>query len=170
VRAGPHRYSGVSVTAVHPGLMRTGSHLHAEFGGDKAKGFSWFSALAGTPLPAMDAEHAAARAATAVARRSPRLVLTPAARVAGPAHGVAPGPTTRLSTVVNRALPSTPESEASEGALTPGAAVRPTARPVARTLRRWGAPSMTGPPPATTNGGDRDAAPHTSAERTPRKW
>ncbi|NEE39282.1 SDR family oxidoreductase, partial [Streptomyces sp. SID7982] len=35
--------SGVSVTAVHPGLMRTGSHRQAEFGGDTAAEFGWFS-------------------------------------------------------------------------------------------------------------------------------
>jgi NAD(P)-dependent dehydrogenase (short-subunit alcohol dehydrogenase family) len=130
--------SGVSVTAVHPGLMRTGSHLHAEFGGDKAREFSWFSALAGTPLLSMDAERAAARAVTAVERRSPRLVLTPAARAAGLAHGVAPGLTTRLSTLVNRALPDAPEPGSTEETLAPGASVHPTARPVSRTLRRWG--------------------------------
>jgi NAD(P)-dependent dehydrogenase (short-subunit alcohol dehydrogenase family) len=130
--------SGVSVTAVHPGLMRTGSHLHAEFGGDQEKEFSWFSALAGTPLLSMDAERAAARTVTAVERRSPRLVLTPAARAAGLVHGVAPALTTRLSTVVNRVLPSATEPEASEETLTPGASVRPTVRPVARALRKWG--------------------------------
>jgi NAD(P)-dependent dehydrogenase (short-subunit alcohol dehydrogenase family) len=52
---------GVTVTAVHPGLMRTGSHRHAEFGGDSGREFAWFSALAGTPLVSMDAERAAAR-------------------------------------------------------------------------------------------------------------
>jgi NAD(P)-dependent dehydrogenase (short-subunit alcohol dehydrogenase family) len=41
---------GVSVSAVHPGLMRTGSHLAAEFGR--------FSALAGSPVVSMDAERA----------------------------------------------------------------------------------------------------------------
>ncbi|MEW2544222.1 SDR family oxidoreductase [Streptomyces sp. NPDC047002] len=130
--------SGVSVTAVHPGLMRTGSHLHAEFGGDKGREFSWFSALAGTPLLSMDAERAAARAVSAVERRSPRLVLTPAARAAGLAHGVAPALTTRLSTVVGRVLPGTDGAEEGGEALSPGAAVRPVARPVARVLRRWG--------------------------------
>lgn len=47
---------GVSVTAVYPGLMRTGSHLHAQFGGDHTKEFTWFSALAGAPLVSMNAQ------------------------------------------------------------------------------------------------------------------
>ncbi len=71
---------GVSVTAVHPGLMRTGSHLHALFAGDRRREFAWFSALAGTPLISMDAHRAANRIVTAVQRRRVRLVLTPAAR------------------------------------------------------------------------------------------
>ncbi len=68
---------GVSVTAVHPGLMRTGSHLHALFAGDRRREFAWFSALAGTPLISMDARRAANRIVTAVQRRRVRLVLTP---------------------------------------------------------------------------------------------
>lgn len=133
--AGP---TGVSVTAVHPGLMRTGSHLNAEFGGDRGREFTWFSTLAGTPLLSMDAERAAERAVHAVERRAPRLVLTPAARAAGLAHGVAPALTTRVSTVVGRLLPGPTDAEAAEDVPMPGYAVRPEGNLVARTLRRWG--------------------------------
>jgi hypothetical protein len=118
--------------------MRTGSHLHAEFGGDKAKEFAWFSTLAGTPLLSMDAERAAARAVTAVERRSPRLVLTPAARAAGLAHGVAPALTTRVSTAANRFLPGATGGEPDGETLTPGASLPAPSRPVARTLCAWG--------------------------------
>ncbi|MFJ5018243.1 SDR family NAD(P)-dependent oxidoreductase [Streptomyces griseoluteus] len=37
--------SAVSVTTVHPGLMRTGSHLQAEFGGQSEEEYAWFSTL-----------------------------------------------------------------------------------------------------------------------------
>ncbi|GAA2298935.1 SDR family oxidoreductase [Streptomyces kunmingensis] len=112
---------GVSVTAVHPGLMRTGSHLHAVFGGDRRREFAWFSALAGTPLVSMDAQRAADRIVTAVQRRRVRLVLTPAARAADKAHGLAPVLTARLSHVVNTLLPS-PDGEPE---LRPGIDVEP---------------------------------------------
>ncbi|KOT55253.1 MULTISPECIES: SDR family NAD(P)-dependent oxidoreductase [Streptomyces] len=96
---------GVSVTAVHPGLMRTGSHLHAQFGGDAAREYAWFSALAGTPVLSMNAERAAGRIVSGVQRRRPRVVLTPAARLAATAHGLAPVATTRLSSALARVLP-----------------------------------------------------------------
>ncbi|MER6212397.1 SDR family NAD(P)-dependent oxidoreductase [Streptomyces sp. NPDC001642] len=100
--------SGVSVTTVHPGLMRTGSHLQAEFGGRSSEEFAWFSALAGAPAVSMDAERAAERIIRAVERRQTRLVLTPAARAAGVAHGLAPATVTRLSGLAARLLPKAP--------------------------------------------------------------
>ncbi|MEV5598563.1 SDR family NAD(P)-dependent oxidoreductase [Streptomyces sp. NPDC052496] len=96
---------GVSVTAVHPGLLRTGSHLHAQFGGDAPREFAWFSALAGTPVLSMNAGRAAERIVSGVQRRRPRVVLTPAAHLAATAHGLAPVLTTRLSSVLARVLP-----------------------------------------------------------------
>ncbi|EPH42950.1 putative oxidoreductase [Streptomyces aurantiacus JA 4570] len=99
---------GVSVTAVYPGLMRTGSHLHAQFGGEHTKEYAWFSALAGAPLISMNAQRAAERIVHALVRRRTRLVLTPAARAADLAHGVAPALTTRLNSLAARLLPSGP--------------------------------------------------------------
>ncbi|MFG2830442.1 SDR family NAD(P)-dependent oxidoreductase [Streptomyces sp. NPDC048434] len=96
---------GVTVTAVHPGLMRTGSHLHALFGGDRRREYAWFSALAGAPLLSMNAERAAERIVSAVQRRRPRIVLTPAARLGAKAHGLAPVTTTRLVSALSRVLP-----------------------------------------------------------------
>lgn len=97
--------NGVSVTAIHPGLMRTGSHLQAEFGGDAVREYRWFSALAGLPVLSMNAERAAERIVASVERRRPRLVLTPAAHVAAKAHGLAPVLVTRANSVFTRLLP-----------------------------------------------------------------
>ncbi|MFD7920805.1 SDR family NAD(P)-dependent oxidoreductase [Streptomyces sp. NPDC059740] len=97
---------GVSVTAVHPGLMRTGSHLHARFGGDAPREFAWFSAVAGVPVVSMDAERAASRIVSGVLRRRARLLLTPATRVVSVAHGLAPATTNRLVSLFARALPA----------------------------------------------------------------
>ncbi|MGW2962419.1 SDR family NAD(P)-dependent oxidoreductase [Streptomyces sp. NPDC001220] len=106
--------SAVSVTTVHPGLMRTGSHLQAEFGGRSEAEFAWFSALAGTPLLSMDAERAADRIVCAVERRRTRLVLTPVARIASLAHGVAPRLVTRASGLAARVLPPAPDDAAEQ--------------------------------------------------------
>ncbi|GAA1173103.1 SDR family oxidoreductase [Streptomyces hebeiensis] len=126
---------GVSVTAVHPGLMRTGSHLHARFGGDQEREFAWFSALAGMPVVSMNARRAADRIVTAVQRRRTRIVLTPVARAAAVVHGVAPGLTTRMTTLATRALPNPTDGRRR---LTEGADLGPPAHPVARRLRAWG--------------------------------
>lgn len=131
--------SSVSVTAVHPGLMRTGSHLAAEFGGRPEKEFGWFSALAGSPLLSMDGGRAAERVVTALQRRRTRVVLTPAAKAAGVAHGLAPALTVRLASLAARALPAAPP----DGSPTPvpGHEAEPAAtrtlHPAARRLRSW---------------------------------
>ncbi|MFJ6695313.1 SDR family NAD(P)-dependent oxidoreductase [Streptomyces sp. NPDC091272] len=123
---------GVSVTAIHPGLMRTGSHLHAVFGGDREREFAWFSTLAGTPLLSMDARRAAHRIVSAVEKRKVRLVLTPAAKAADKAHGLAPALTARLSHGVARLLPAAE----GEPELRPGIDVEASApRTVGRRIR-----------------------------------
>ncbi|MEU4199975.1 SDR family NAD(P)-dependent oxidoreductase [Streptomyces sp. NPDC039022] len=124
---------GVSVTAVHPGLMRTGSHLHAQFGGDAPREYAWFSALAGTPVLSMNAARAAERIVSGVQRRRPRVVLTPAAHLAAKAHGLAPVTTTRLSSVLARVLP---RDAVGEPGVTEGIAVENDGRAPASRLRK----------------------------------
>lgn len=154
---------GVSVTAVHPGLMRTGSHLHAEFGGRQEQEFAWFSALAGTPVVSMDAGRAAARIVRGVRRRRPRIVLTPAAKAADVFHGLAPVTTTRLSGALARALPDPKDGSSTDGSpRRKGADVgRLAGHPVAKRLRAWGSAlndkaasryNETGRPPGETRG------------------
>ncbi|WP_052397507.1 SDR family NAD(P)-dependent oxidoreductase [Streptomyces sp. NRRL F-5123] len=133
--------SSVSVTAVHPGLMRTGSHLAAEFGGQAEREFGWFSALAGSPLMSMDAGRAADRVVTALARRRTRVVLTPAAKAADLGHGLAPALTVKLSSLAARALPAAPQDDGPSSPV-PGREVEAAADrglpPVLRRLRAWG--------------------------------
>ncbi|MCA1588944.1 MAG: ketoacyl reductase, partial [Acidobacteria bacterium] len=40
----------IFVTTVYPGLMRTGSHINAEFKGQNEKEYALFSTLDGSPL------------------------------------------------------------------------------------------------------------------------
>ncbi len=74
--------SGVSVTTVAPGLMRTGSHLRARFVGDHPREYAWFASAASLPVLSMDAERAAARIVRAVLLGRSDLTLTPLAWVA----------------------------------------------------------------------------------------
>ncbi|MEU8951062.1 SDR family NAD(P)-dependent oxidoreductase [Streptomyces sp. NPDC048489] len=130
----------VSVTTVHPGLMRTGSHLQAEFAGQPSKEFAWFSALSGTPVVSMDAERAAERIVQALERRRTRLVLTPAARAAGLAHGVAPTAITRISGLAAHLLPQAPSPAGAVAApVEQGHNIDRSALTWAERVRRWGA-------------------------------
>lgn len=142
--AAPH---GVSVTAVHPGLIRSGTQVAAEIGGEHTDESAWFSALAGTPLVSMDARRAADRVVTALQRRRTRVVLTPAAKAADLGHGVAPATTARLAAMAGRVLP--PASKASTGDETAyseeegespdlDGVMEPPTRVMVRKLRDWG--------------------------------
>jgi NAD(P)-dependent dehydrogenase (short-subunit alcohol dehydrogenase family) len=97
--------TGVTVTTVVPGLMRTGSHLRALFKGERRKEFAWFAVAATLPGLSMDAERAARRVVDAGLAGRVELILTPAAQLAVRVHGLFPATTTRVLGAVNRLLP-----------------------------------------------------------------
>src|SRR3954453_6554219 len=69
--------TGVTVTTVVPGLMRTGSHLRAYFKGQRRKEFAWFAVAASLPVLSMDAERAARLILDAGIAGRVELILTP---------------------------------------------------------------------------------------------
>jgi NAD(P)-dependent dehydrogenase (short-subunit alcohol dehydrogenase family) len=107
--------TGVTSTTIVPGLMRTGSHLHAQFTGSSGSEYAWFAPGASLPLVAMDAEKAAARMVQGVLAGDPMVTLTPMAHIGKRVAGLAPATTTRLMGLVNRALPNGTDSDAREG-------------------------------------------------------
>jgi short-subunit dehydrogenase len=96
----------ITITTVVPGLMRTGSHERAWFGGRPASEYTWFSLAASLPMVSMDAERAARRITTAVATRQPELILTPLAQIAARGAGLSPGLTGALLHLTHRLLPA----------------------------------------------------------------
>jgi NAD(P)-dependent dehydrogenase (short-subunit alcohol dehydrogenase family) len=97
---------GIAVTTVAPGLMRTGSHLHAEFKGEQMKQYSLFAPLSSLPFISMDAERVARRVVTAARRGEAHLTLSVPANVLARVHGVMPGSTARAMGLANRLLPN----------------------------------------------------------------
>lgn len=97
---------GVAVTTVVPGLMRTGSHVNALVKGRHRLEAAWFGALASFPATATSAAHAARRIVAATRRGDAEVILTWQAHLAVRLNGLAPGLTTRLNAMLNRALPS----------------------------------------------------------------
>ena len=98
--------SGVKVTTVLPGLMRTGSHTAARFHGRPGAEYGWFASAASMPLLSTDAERAARAIVRAAERGRPELVITPAAKLGVRLQGVAPATTARLLGLVARTLPA----------------------------------------------------------------
>jgi short-subunit dehydrogenase len=98
--------SGIHVTTVVPGLMRTGSHLNAFFKGNHRGEFTWFSLGATLPLISISAESAARKIVSAIRHYRAEVTLSPQAKALAVIHGVAPGLTSNLMGAVNRVLPS----------------------------------------------------------------
>ncbi len=98
--------TGITVTTVVPGLMRTGSYLHAEFGGDQEDEYRWFALGASAPYPVTVSAERAARTIVQAARRGQAecsfpFTATLAARVAG----MLPSQTVNALGMVDQLLP-----------------------------------------------------------------
>jgi NAD(P)-dependent dehydrogenase (short-subunit alcohol dehydrogenase family) len=97
---------GIQVTTVIPGLMRTGSHLQAQFLEPQDEQFRLFAPLASLPIISIDAERAARRVVAAMRRGERELILSLPANLLARVHGVMPGITTRTLATLNRWLPA----------------------------------------------------------------
>ncbi|MEO7234133.1 MAG: SDR family NAD(P)-dependent oxidoreductase [Lapillicoccus sp.] len=100
--------TGITATTIAPGLMRTGSHLQAEFTGDAPREYAWFAPGASLPLVSMDAERAARRIVRGVLRGRSTVILTPLAKVGARVGGVAPVTTAAAMGLLARVLPAAP--------------------------------------------------------------
>jgi NAD(P)-dependent dehydrogenase (short-subunit alcohol dehydrogenase family) len=95
---------GVKVTTVCPGLMRTGSHVNAEFKGRHEQEYAWFAAGNGLPGFSMSAEAAARKILAACGRGDAELVLGLPAKLGVAATALAPNLTADLLDMVNRVV------------------------------------------------------------------
>lgn len=101
--------TGVRVTTVVPGLMRTGSHRGVLFIGEPEREYTWFALLAGMPLLSVDSRRAARRIVGAAASGRGFVTLHPTTRLGMAARGLAPGLTQQAMGLVARVLPRVPE-------------------------------------------------------------
>ena len=99
---------GLRVLTVTPGLMRTGSHLHATFKGNAERELLWFGASAVAPLLSIDPDRAARKIVRAIAQGDRFLTFTPAAHFGAWLHDHLPELWSLLFSTVGRALPSAP--------------------------------------------------------------
>jgi NAD(P)-dependent dehydrogenase (short-subunit alcohol dehydrogenase family) len=110
---------GIAVTTVVPGEMKTGSFLHAEFGGDREAEYRWFALGASAPFT-ISADRAARRIVRAIERGTAELTFPISAVLLSRLNGIAPGVTSSALALVDKALPGAP---AIPPAPVPGAAI-----------------------------------------------
>ena len=97
---------GIVVTTVVPGEMKTGSHLHAEFGGEREKEYRWFALGASSPLT-ISADRAARTIVRGIKRGTADLTFPISAKLAARLNGLFPGVTAGALTAIARLLPGT---------------------------------------------------------------
>lgn len=102
--------TGVSVTTVAPGLMRTGSHLRAQFLGDPGKEYAWFSVAATLPLLSADAERSARRIVSGILAGRAVVTITALAWLAPRVDALLPGLTSFALSATTRLLPRAPRN------------------------------------------------------------
>lgn len=96
---------GVVVTTVCPGLMRTGSPRNAFFKGRHRAEYAWFAISDSLPVSSMNALRAARQIIEATKRGDAEITLSIQAKLAARFHGLFPGATADLLSIVNRLLP-----------------------------------------------------------------
>ncbi len=104
---------GIRVTTVCPGLMRTGSHIQAQFTGDRDQEYRWFSLCASLPLLSASAKSAARKILRATLNGTTEIAITPQAILASRLAQTAPRLTAGLMSLANELLlpPASYESD-----------------------------------------------------------
>lgn len=117
---------GIAVTTVVPGLMRTGSHLAAQFKGEPGQqvaDYTWFS-LGASTLLVPRADRAARIIVRSVRRRDPLCTFSWPFVLANRVAGLAPAMTVRAMQLANRLLPHSTDGTPSSG-IRPGVEIAP---------------------------------------------
>jgi NAD(P)-dependent dehydrogenase (short-subunit alcohol dehydrogenase family) len=95
---------GIHVLTVVPGLMRTGSYLNAFYKGKAESELAWFGPSASMPLLSISAERAARQIVRAVRRAESEQIVSLPAKLLALFHGVFPGLTAEILSLINRVL------------------------------------------------------------------
>src|SRR3989440_259315 len=94
----------IYVTTVTPGLMRTGSQVHAKFKGDHAAEYRWFDWSRKIPFASISVERAARKILSACRRGKPALIMPLSAYFIIAVTALLPNLTARVMNMFNRSL------------------------------------------------------------------
>jgi len=97
---------GIHVTAIYPGLMRTGSHVNAYFRGNYRGEYAWFSVSAGMPIVSINSRRAARQIVEACRSGKIELIITPTAKLAALVNAIWPSLVARSLQLTNAMLPA----------------------------------------------------------------
>jgi NAD(P)-dependent dehydrogenase (short-subunit alcohol dehydrogenase family) len=95
----------IYVTTVTPGMMRTGSQIHAKFKGDHSAEYKWFELSSNLPLASISAENAARRILAACAKGKPALIMPLSAYFIIAANALFPNLVARVMRIADGFLP-----------------------------------------------------------------
>jgi len=98
--------SGISVSTIIPGLMRTGGHWHADYHGRPQAEYGWFTALSAMPIVAIDAERAARIIVRGVLTGRRKIIFTLPARLGDLVYRLSPEATGLAIGAAGRLLPA----------------------------------------------------------------
>jgi len=112
----------ILVTTVTPGLMRTGSHIHAKFKGDHAAEYKWFEWSRKIPFASISVERAARKILKACQHGKPALVMPCSTYFIIVASALFPNLFGRAMKMFNRCLPARVSQSGNE--LRSGAEIR----------------------------------------------
>jgi len=113
----------IYVTTVTPGLMRTGSQVHAKFKGDHAAEYRWFDWSCKIPFASISVERAAGKILNACRCAKPALIIPCSAYFIIAANALFPNLFGRVMKMLNRCLPARVTQRGNEASS--GAEVRP---------------------------------------------
>jgi short-subunit dehydrogenase len=114
----------IHVTTVTPGLMRTGSQVHAKFKGDYAAEYRWFNWSMKIPFTSISVERAARKIVNACEHGKPVLVMPFSSYLVIAANAAFPNLMARVMKMFARSLPS--EVSRSGDDARSGAEIRPS--------------------------------------------
>ena len=95
----------VYVTVVNPGVIRTGSPLHARFKGDPQREYAWFATVDNTPGISISPRRLAARIIDALVHGDAALTTPWDAKVGTAVHGLLGGMSVEIASLIERLLP-----------------------------------------------------------------
>jgi short-subunit dehydrogenase len=117
---------GIVVTSIYPGLMRTGSHLNAEFKGQNEKEFALFSLSNAFPLSSINAERAASKILEASRRGDAEAIISVQAKAAAKLHALFPEASAAVLATINHLLPNENGDRSKHKGIDSGSAVSPS--------------------------------------------